>query len=410
MNGIVGTDENDRYYYIEGDEEIMRIREIVVRLGYTLLGSLLTLCIVLIHDEYVAANASEELVLVEEMPIVTEEAVVLPMEETEEEPSGPDFEKEAEEKLAQMKAEAEQKKIEQLKLEEEQKAEAEALALETVSANSIEAAPVKWIKDYPQINSDKPLEEKELERSSYEETLAVNAFDKKVIENSTIDFSDVKITILGDSLTQGSNLDEEDRDKYSYPAILQEILGCKEIVNLGIGGSTISALGDNAMVERWSDIPKDSDIIIVFGGSNDMLFEDKWDYGFLEYNNRMHGDTFCGDLDTLMSKIEYVYRDHNEDNYCKLICINPPSTILSTAFYNIDPGNLVHQKEFAKAINQVASEYSFEVIDFYNNNILNTHDRDVNEQFMPDGIHGNEEGYRIMAEHIASQIIQRIEQ
>ena len=34
------------------------------------------------------------------------------------------------------------------------------LALETVSANSIEAAPVKWVKDYPAINSDKTLEEK----------------------------------------------------------------------------------------------------------------------------------------------------------------------------------------------------------------------------------------------------------
>ena len=389
----------------------MKLKEIVIRLGYTLLGSLLTLCIVLIHDEYVAANAEEELVMVEEIPIVAEASIALPTEAPEEESTGPDFEKEAEEKLAQMKAEAEQKKIEQLKLEEEQKAEAEALALETVSANSIEAAPVKWIKDYPQINSEKLLEEKELERSSYEETLAVNAFDKKVIENSTIDFSDVKITIIGDSLTQGSNLDEEDRAKYSYPVILQEILGCKEIVNLGIGGSTISALGDDAMVERWSDIPKDSDIIIVFGGSNDTLFENKWEYGELEYNKRIKEEaTFCGDLDTLLSKIEYVYRDHNDEQYCKLICINPPSTILSTAFYNIDPGNLIHQKEFAKAINQVASEYSFEVIDFYNNNILNSHDRDVNEQFMPDGIHGNEEGYRIMAEHIASQIIQRIEQ
>ena len=48
--------------------------------------------------------------------------------------------------------------------------------------------------------------------------------------------------------------------------------------------------------------------------------------------------------------------------------------------------------------------------DLYNNNILNSHDLDVNRQFMPDGIHPNEEGYRILAEHIASQIIQRIEQ
>ena len=46
----------------------------------------------------------------------------------------------------------------------------------------------------------------------------------------------------------------------------------------------------------------------------------------------------------------------------------------------------------------------------YNNNILNTHDKDIVENFMPDGIHGNEEGYRIIAEHIASQIIQRIEE
>lgn len=396
----------------------MKFREIVVRLGYTLLGSLLTLCIVLIHDEYVAANAQEELVLVEESAAMPAPAVEVTVLETEES-TMPDFEAEAEEKLAQMKAEAEQmkaeaeqKKIEQLKLEEEKTEGTEEVEeIKTVSANSIEAAPVKWIENYPWIDSYQLLEEKELERSSYEETLAVNAFDKKVIENSTIDFSDVKITILGDSLTQGSNLSEEERVKYSYPVILQEILGCKEIVNLGIGGSTISALGDYAMVDRYTDIPKDSDIIIVFGGSNDMLFENKWDYGELEYGVRVKSDpTFCGDLNDLFDSMEKRFVEDNERNYCKLICINPPSTILSTAFYNIDPGNLVHQKEFAKAINQIAYEYNFEVIDFYNNNILNSHDRDVNEQFVPDGIHCNEAGYRIMAEHIASQIIQRIEQ
>lgn len=378
----------------------MKIREIVIRIGYMLLGAMLTLCIVLIREEYLVKEIPKELEVVEipiEQEVVPEEMEIQIVEETQEY----DFESEAEEKLQMLKAEAEMVKQEQPAIQKE----------ETVSANSIEAAPVKWIKDYPQINSDKPLEEKELERSSYEETLAVNAFDKKVIENSTIDFSDVKITILGDSLTVGSNLDEDERETNSYPAILQEILGCKEIVNLGIGGSTICSLGDNSMVERWGDIPEDSDIIIVFGGSNDCLFENKWDYGELEYDHRMKDETtFCEDLDILLSKIEWVYRDHNEENYCKLICINPPSTVLNDAVYAIDPGNMVQQKEFAKAINQIASEYSFEVIDFYNNNILNTHDKNVNEQFMPDGIHGNAEGYRIMAEHIASQIIQRIEQ
>ena len=124
----------------------------------------------------------------------------------------------------------------------------------------------------------------------------------------------------------------------------------------------------------------------------------------------MTDGTFCGDLDELVAGIEYVYRDHNLDSFIKLLYINPPSTVLNDAVYAIDPGNMVQQQAFAEAINEIAPAYSFEVIDFYNNNILNSHDRDVNEQFVPDGIHGNAEGYRIMAEHIASQIIQRIEQ
>jgi len=382
----------------------MKISEIAIRLGYTLLGALLTLCIVLIRDEYM--DNGDTVAVVEEVPIETEEISLIdvPLDNNQtvkEEVQVLDFEAEAEEMLARYQEEAEIKKQEK-EIEEEPE--------ETVSANSIEAAPVKWIKDYPVLRTTTLLEEKELERSSYEETLAVNAFDKKVIENSTIDFSDVKITIMGDSLTSASNLSEEEREKYAYPVILQEILGCKEVVNLGIGGSSISSIGDDAMVDRYGDIPKDSDIIIIFGGTNDMLFENKWEYGNLEYDRRMKEGTFCGDLDELIGKIEYVYRDHNEDNYCKLICVNPPATILSDAFYNVDPGNLVHQREFAKAINQIASENEYEIIDFYNNNILNTHDSKVQAEFMPDGIHGNIEGYRIIAEHIASQIIQMIEQ
>lgn len=376
------------------------MRENLIRLCCVLLGVLLTLSAVMIRERF-AEGKGEELAVSESVYIEPEEKA----EPTSEEAQTYDYEAEADEKLALLQAEAEQKKQEKLTKET-----VEAEEVKTVSANSIEAAKVKWIKDYPSINSDKTLEEKMAERSSYEETLAVNAFDKKVIENSTIDFSDVKITILGDSLTEGSNLNEEEQVKYAYPVILQELLGCKEIVNLGIGGSTVSRAGSNAMVDRWRDIPGDSDIVIVFGGSNDCLFENKWDYGELEYEHRMTEGTFCGDLDEMLGGIEYAYREHNEDSYIKFLYINPPSTVLNDAVYAIDPGNMLQQNAFAEAINEIAPAYSFEVIDFYNNNILNSHDKDVNEQFMPDGIHGNAEGYRIMAEHIASQIIQRIEQ
>lgn len=375
----------------------MEKKEIAVRIGYALLGALLMLCIVLIKDQYFSDKKSDDTVAsVEEIPLDSTEVATY------------DYEAEAEEKLAQLQAEAEKKHQEQLSLEAS--VSENEPDVPTVSANSIEAAPVKWIKDYPMINSTKTLEEKVAERSSYDETLAVNAFDKKVIENSTVDFSDVKITILGDSLTAASNLSEEDREKYAYPVILQDILGCKEIINMGVGGSTVSRAGDNAMADRWSSIPKDTDILIVFGGSNDSLFENKWEFGFIEYDKRMTKGTFCGDLDEMLGGMKYAYRDHNDENYVKMIYINPPSTILNDGVYAMDPGNMVHQSSFAKAINEIAPAYGFEVIDLYNNNILNSHDLNVNQQFMPDGIHPNAAGYQILAEHIASQIIQRIEQ
>ena len=370
------------------------MKEWLIRMGCLLLGILLTVCFLLIYQKKQNGTENEITKSAQMKEVVEPEIeVVKKAEHT-------DYEEEAEEKF---------KELNKVGGANEDTPGVKEVA--TISDNSVDGPKLKWIKDYPTLNSTALLEQRITERSSYDETLAVNAFDKKVIENSTIDFSNVKITILGDSITEGSNLSEEERKKYAYPVILKEILGCKELLNMGIGGSTISTAANNyPMVNRWHDIPLDSDIIIVFGGSNDCLFENKWQYGHLEYENRMNEDTFCGDLDSMVSGMQYTYREQNQDKYRKLIFINPPSTILNDGVYSIDPGNMIKQEEFAKAINEIAPNYGFEVIDFYNNNILNTHDQDVNAEFMPDGIHGNEEGYRIIAEHIASQIIQRIQQ
>ena len=285
----------------------------------------------------------------------------------------------------------------------EKQEEKEDATEEIIPPGSIRSAPVRWIEDYPSINSDTTIEDKLQVRSSYDETMAVNAFDKMVIDNSTIDFSKVKITVLGDSITAGSNLDDGEKEEYNWPKQLKDILGCKEVVNLGIGGSTVSCCVDHyPMCKRWADIESDSDIIIVMGGSNDMLFEDKWQFGEIEYDKRMTVGTFCGDLDDMLSRMEWTYRDHNDDHYCKMLYINP--------VYAVDPGNMVQQRSFAEAINTIAPAYSFEVIDMYNNNILNSHDPDINAKYVYDGIHCNKEGYTIIAEHVASQIIQRIEQ
>jgi len=338
-------------------------------------------------------------------PTITEVAVI--EEEPVEEDREQKFLDEAQQKFQEF-IDSEEKPVEEEAATEEPTVEE---PVEEITANSIEAAPVKWKRDYPMINSNSSLQEKLSERSSYEETMTVNAFDKIIIDNSKIDFSDVKISILGDSITAGNTLPEDEQGVYDWPSQLKEILGCKEVVNLGIGGSTISSCIDHyPMCVRWFDVKPDSDIIIVMGGSNDMLFMDKWQFGNLEYEHRMNKDTFCGDLDRMLGAMKWTFTDHNEENYCKLLYINPPSTILNDAVVAVNPENMVAQERFAEAINVIAPAYGFEVIDMYNNNILNSHDPDINAIYVTDGIHCNKEGYTILAEHVASQIIQRIEQ
>lgn len=374
------------------------MKEWIIRLMCVLLGVVLTIGTLGIRDIVLNEFKVEQKEKEPELVVSVEKPTPTPDEEVVQ-----DYELEADVKYQDMVDKQEAEKAVEPTVEPEEEIE--------YPANSIEAAPVKWKRDYPAINSDTTLEDKECVRSSYDETMAVNAFDKKIIENSTIDFSDVKISIIGDSITAGNNLDESEREEGNWPAQLQKILGCKEVVNLGIGGSTVSRVVDHyPMCDRWYEINQDSDIIIVMGGSNDMLFENKWQFGELEYERRMTSGTFCGDYDEMLSRMKWTYTDHNDVNYCKLLCINPPSTILNDAVYALDTGNMVHQRSFAEAINTIAPAYGFEVIDMYNNNILNSHDPDVNAQFVYDGIHCNVEGYRIIAEHVASQIIQRIDQ
>ncbi len=394
------------------DKKAGRGKETAIRIMCFALGVLLTLSGVLIRERYpqlfggmmnketeeeaedsltteveeTVANAVHTI----EVPEPTEQALLKAKE----------LEKEAEEQYKEMVAAAEQVTPTVSVIEENKTYEIDG-----------KESKVNWNTDWPALSEEHDLQWHADRETSYDNTLKTNAFDKMVIENSTVDFSGVKIAILGDSITAATNIKEdEDREKYNYPQILSDILGC-EVVNLGIGGSVVSRAASNwPMVERWSDIPDDSDIVIIFGGTNDCLFQNKWEFGNIAYEQRMTKGTFCGDLDEMCSGIKWKFTDNISDRYVKLIYINPMSTILNDGVYATDPGNMVEQSTFAEAINAIVPEYGFDVIDLYNQNFLNSHDPDVNHTWITDGVHPNPEGYQILAEHIASQIIQRVNQ
>lgn len=240
-----------------------------------------------------------------------------------------------------------------------------------------------------------PGEEREI-CASYENTMKINRQDKKIIADGEVDFSDCKITCLGDSITAASNLDTiENYQSMSYPSQLGEILGAEEVVNLGIGGSSIGRYWENAFVDRYQEIPEDTDVILVMGGTNDGFCASEKELGSLEKREK---DTFTGDLDELLFGLQKDYQD------AQIVLITPLPNVLHDLLRK-SRDYLLPQSAFVRVMKQLGEEHGIPVIDLYNSNFLDTHDAAVIHALMPDGVHGNETGYRMLAQHIAAQLI-----
>lgn len=236
--------------------------------------------------------------------------------------------------------------------------------------------------------------------ASYEETIRINHEDRRIIAENTIDFSDKKIACLGDSITAAINLEgQENYLEMSYPYQLGKVLNAGEVVNLGIGGSSIGRYWDNAFVDRYRDIPEDSDIIIVMGGTNDGFCASEKELGSLEEREKR---TFAGDLDELLKGLKKDYPD------AEIVLVTPLPNILHDMLRR-DRKDLLPQSSFVAIMKQLSEEYEIPVIDLYGSGILDSHDAAVIHSFIPDGVHGNEMGYRYLAEHIAAELI-KIEQ
>lgn len=263
----------------------------------------------------------------------------------------------------------------------------------TVSGNAIvngEVIPFRYVE------TQLSLEERRNVRTSYVETMQINGEDKAQIARNNIDFSDMKIACLGDSLTAGNNMsDLEEYNKYSYPAMLKNILHAEEVYNLGIGGSSYGRYWDQAFVDRYKEIPEDADIIIIMGGTNDGFAASLKEMGSI---GERKPRTFYGDVDELMRGLKKDYPN------AKLIFATPLPNVLHDYLMN-QRDYLLPQSAFADAIKQLAAEHNIDVIDLYNSNLLDTHDAQVISTYMPDGVHGNPAGYQILAEHIAGEII-----
>ena len=205
-----------------------------------------------------------------------------------------------------------------------------------------------------------------------------------------------KINFLGDSVTAGSGTSAPDK---KYTALIEREYGavCR---NYGLGDTSVSRLKNADMsitrnkdfLSRVPEMDDDADIAIVFGGTND--------FG--------HGDVPIGET---CDRTPYTFYGALHCLYTALIEKYPSAVIaVFTPLHRIneDAPNGLNEgsgkgtlKEYVNIIREVAEYYSLPVLDLYKESGLQPKVPIIQQKYIPDGLHPNDDGNAILAHKIA---------
>jgi lysophospholipase L1-like esterase len=188
----------------------------------------------------------------------------------------------------------------------------------------------------------------------------------------------VRVACVGDSITFGSGI--KDREKNSYPAQLQAILGDKyEVRNYGVGGRTLLTKGDfpytkeKAYKDALAFMPN---VVVVKLGSNDS-----------KPQNWKHKDEFEADYKALVGSFR-------ELGSKPTVYLCTPVPAFPAAFRITDA---VVKGEVKPKVEAVARDLKLPVIDLYEA-------LSGKGELFPDKVHPNAEGAKVMAEAVAKAI------
>ena len=204
-----------------------------------------------------------------------------------------------------------------------------------------------------------------------------------------------KIACLGDSITEGVHANGWQWHRYIDK-------WCKEngtettIVNLGIGGTSVctsSYVTDTLkpFVNRLETIPADTDVVTIFGGTND------WG------NNATLGTIDDTGKETFYGAYKYIleWLAINRPN-AKVMTMTPlkryyrggGTTWVNAQTTRNSNGQLL--QDYVKAVKDVSDLYAVPCVDLHNDSGLNPVIESVRNRFMGDGLHPTAEGNKRM--------------
>ena len=195
-----------------------------------------------------------------------------------------------------------------------------------------------------------------------------------------------KVVFLGDSITEGAGTSDVN---HRYTNVFAKLAGCEIFVD-GIGGTRFAKQKrvskdprhDLYFISRVEALPKEADIVVVFGGTNDFGHGDA---PFGTFEDRTE-NTFCGAAHTLCVKLIEKY---------------PAATIVfMTPLHRLSEAVTVNEiglpcqplKKYVEAIREICEYYSIPVLDLYKVSGMQPSVEIIRATYMPDGLHPNDAG------------------
>lgn len=207
-----------------------------------------------------------------------------------------------------------------------------------------------------------------------------------------------KVCFLGDSITEGVGVScTENR----YTDVFKKITGVGEIKNYGISGTTIAKYittnkneksEPNSFCERFDGMDDETDIVVVFGGTND------FGHGTAPFGEITDRDmyTYIGSLHYLMGNLINKY---------------PMATIVFMTplhrhdEYKPNESNNLTLKPYVDAMKEVANYYSIPILDLYAVSGIYPYIEKNMQAWCPDGLHPNDAGAERIAQRLASFLL-----
>lgn len=206
-----------------------------------------------------------------------------------------------------------------------------------------------------------------------------------------------KILFLGDSITEGNGVSSEEF-RFSNLIAKNEGAIC---YNYGIGGTRIAYQSKPSEKPRWDfnfidrvdEMEDVADIVFVFGGTNDFGHGDAAIGDFYDRNPY----TFYGAVHTLFTKLIEKYPDSN------IVFATPIHRTVEEK--NIVKGGVpqnVTLLQYVEILREMTQYYGIPTLDLYKCSGLQPKIPVICEKYMPDGLHPNDAGHKILADRISA--------